>query len=84
MRSAGNTGAVAAVRHRLHKQSLKRARSSIKTSAPTGTSSHQQPAAGAPHEKPTPHAAQLFKVGALPGNVSSASPPLILTWLGLN
>jgi len=49
----------------------------------TCTSSHQQPATGAPQENTPPQAAQFFKVGALPGNVSSASPPPILTWLEL-
>src|SRR5277367_1929711 len=81
--SPADAAAAASVRHRRHKQSAERARSSHKTSAATDTSSHQQPAAGAPHENTTPQAAQFFKVGALPGNVSSGSPPLIATWLRL-
>jgi hypothetical protein len=77
----GAAAAAAAERHRRHKQSERRARSSINTSRGTDTSSHQQPVSGAPQENESPQAAQLFKVGALPSNVSSASPLFILTWL---
>src|ERR1700723_2674418 len=72
--------AAAAARHRRHKQSAYLARRATKTSAATCTSSHQQPATGAPHENSSPQAAHFFKVGAVPSDLSSGSPPLIVTW----
>jgi len=68
----------AAERQRGHKQSEWRSRSAFRLLRSSFNSSHQQPAADALQGNVSPHASQVFCVGAVPRVCGPVMPELML------